>query len=390
MYASKLLTDSFGWSRPVPDPNLHGLDKQTINKIGPVLEPPTQENNSVQHPVSGIPQSDWVDHAERILRAMALTDNFARLILLAGHGSSSVNNPHATGLDCGACAGQTGEASARVVASLLNQPQVRDGLHQRGIHIPDDSWFLAALHDTTTDHVHLFDTEAIPDALAADLAQLQQWLEQAGDLTRMQRATLLGTAGLPDKAVEADVNRRARDWSQVRPEWALANNAAFIAAPRERTLGGDLDGRAFLHEYRWQQDQDFKILELIMTAPMVVANWINMQYYGSVVDNQTFGSGNKVLHNVVGGAIGVLEGNGGDLRVGLSMQSLHNGKDWVHEPLRLSVFIEAPQAAIDDIIARHELVRQLIEHNWIHLFQLNDNGETYQRDMSGVWQQCNF
>jgi hypothetical protein len=385
MYASKLLSDSFGWTRPVPDPFTQGLDKQKLDDIGPTLEDVPQEQRCAHHADSGIPQSDWVDNAERILRAMALTDNFARLVLLAGHGSTTVNNPHATGLDCGACAGQTGEASARVVAALLNQPLVRQGLQERGIIIPEDTWFLAGLHDTTTDDVRLFDTDAVPQALAQDLSQLRQWLEQAGDLTRLQRAALLGTSGLPDQAVEVDVRRRSNDWSQVRPEWALANNAAFIAAPRERTLGGNLDGRAFLHEYRWETDKDFKILELIMTAPMVVANWINMQYYGSVVDNRTFGSGNKVLHNVAGGAIGVLEGNGGDLRVGLPLQSLHDGKRWVHEPLRLSVFIEAPAEAMDDIIARHELVRQLVNNGWLNLFRIADDGGVYRRGRQGEW-----
>lgn len=387
MYAPKLLTDSFGWSRPVPDPFTQGLDQQTIDRIGPTLDEVPKAQICPHHADSGIPASDWVGHAERILRAMSMTDNFGRLVLLAGHGSTSVNNPHATGLDCGACAGQTGEASARVVVALLNQPAVRRDLQQRGIVIPDDTWFLAGLHDTTTDEVRLFDTDDVPKQMVQELVKLRQWLEQAGDLTRMQRSALLGIAGQTDQEVEANVRQRSRDWSQVRPEWALANNAAFIAAPRVRTAGMDLGGRAFLHDYQWQDDNDFQILELIMTAPMVVANWINMQYYGSVVDNQRFGSGNKVLHNVVGGAIGVLEGNGGDLRVGLPMQSLHDGKRWVHEPLRLSVFIEAPQAAIDVIIARHEQVRQLVENGWLHLFQIGEDGGVSRRVSDAHWEQ---
>ena len=265
---------------------------------------------------------------------------------------------------------------------------MRRGLAERGIAIPEDTWFLAGLHDTTTDILRLFDTDEVPAALAPDLERLRQWLEQAGDLTRMERATLLGIGGLPDRAVEAEVRRRSRDWSHVRQEWALANNAAFIAAPRARTAGMDLGGRAFLHEYVWQQDEGFKILELIMTAPMVVANWINMQYYGSVVDNRRFGSGNKVLHNVVGGAIGVLEGNSGELRVGLPLQSLHDGRRWVHEPLRLSVFIEAPETAIDEIVARHVLVRQLVDNGWLHLLRLGEDDGVRRRLPGGVWERC--
>ncbi|HQT25795.1 MAG TPA: Na-translocating system protein MpsB, partial [Burkholderiales bacterium] len=203
--------------------------------------------------------------------------------------------------------------------------------------------------------------------------------------------TLLGISGLSDRGVESDVRRRSRDWSEVRPEWALAGNAAFIAAPRFRTAGLDLEGRAFLHEYVWREDREFKILELIMTAPMVVGNWINMQYYGSVVDNQHFGSGNKVLHNIVGGAIGVLEGNGGDLRVGLPLQSLHDGRQWVHEPLRLSVFIEAPREAIEGIIGRHEIVRNLVNNGWIHLFQIDgSSGEISKWHLGYRWEMSGF
>lgn len=156
-------------------------------------------------------------------------------------------------------------------------------------------------------------------------------------------------------------------------------------APSLPRRGADLDGRAFLHDYDWQDDADFCVLGLIMTAPMVVANWINMQYYGSLVDNQTFGSGNRVLYNIVGGSIGVFEGNGGDLRVGLPMQSLHNGKRWMHEPVRLSVFIEAPDKAMDDIIARHGTVRHLVDNGWLHLFRIADEGEVYRRVGENDW-----
>jgi uncharacterized protein YbcC (UPF0753/DUF2309 family) len=123
-----------------------------------------------------------------------------------------------------------------------------------------------------------------------------------------------------------------------------------------------------------------------MTAPMVVAGWINLQYYGSTTDNRRFGSGNKVLHNVVGGAVGVLEGNAGDLRVGLPMQSLHDGKQWMHEPMRLSVFLRAPQEAMDDIIKRHDLVRQMLDNGWLHLFRMDDRGDIHRRVPGKGWQ----
>ena len=123
-----------------------------------------------------------------------------------------------------------------------------------------------------------------------------------------------------------------------------------------------------------------------MTAPMVVTNWINMQYYASVVDNKRYGSGNKVLHNVVGGNVGVFEGNGGDLRIGLPMQSLHDGEHWRHTPLRLSVFIQAPQEPMDAIIAKHETVRQLLDNEWLHLFRLEDGSGVWRYRPGGNWE----
>ena len=325
------------------------------------------------------------DLAAGMLRAMSLARGLARLVVLIGHGSETRNNPHAAGLDCGACCGQTGEVNARVAAALLNDPEVRAGLGARGIDLPTATRFLAGLHNTTTDAVMLFDLDELPSSHEADLAELRGWLDAAGDRARVERAPRLGLPAGDRDALRAAVTARAQDWAEVRPEWGLANNAAFIVAPREHCRHLDLAGRSFLHDYRWEQDEGFAILELIMTAPMVVTHWINLQYYASTVDNQRYGSGNKVLHNVVGGHLGVFEGNGGDLHIGLPLQSLHDGERWVHEPLRLSVFIEAPRPAIDAVLAKHDKVRELVDNHWLYLFQLDASERAVHARRNRAW-----
>lgn len=180
--------------------------------------------------------------------------------------------------------------------------------------------------------------------------------------------------------------KRSRDWSQVRPEWGLAGNTAFIAAPRQRTRDAAFDGRVFLHNYDYRQDADGAVLSLIMNAPMVVASWINLQYYASTVDNRRFGSGNKALHNVVG-TMGIFEGNGGDLRLGLPWQSLHDGQRLRHEPLRLTVIIEAPAVMIETVLENHDNVRQLIDNHWLHLIRIDPiNGCCFRYLGSQHWQ----
>lgn len=360
--AVKLLADSLGKTRGVRSEDA-GLSRDAAGRRKPRLV------SSVGGAAIGLGARG--DLAAGILRAMSLTKNFARLVLLLGHGSETRNNPHAAGLDCGACCGQTGEVNARAAAALLNEYDLRKELTARGIHVPEETRFVAGLHNTTTDDVVLFDLDELPASHAGDLAGLRTRLADAGERARFERSGGLGLGALEPSRLHDAVRRRARDWAEVRPEWGLANNASFIVAPREHCRHLNLDGRSFLHEYRFEEDDDFATLELIMTAPMVVTHWINLQYYASTVDNARYGSGNKVLHNVVGGHLGVFEGNGGDLRTGLAMQSVHDGQRWVHTPLRLSVFIEAPRHAIVAVLEKHDHLRALVANGWIDLFQID-------------------
>lgn len=362
-YAGALIRDSLGLSKPRSAQSA-GLGRDDLDARKPRLLG-TTTGGPLELPAR-------CELAEGMLRGMSLTREFARVVLFVGHGSMTHNNPHAAGLDCGACCGQTGEVNARVAAALLNDGEVRRGLEQRGIVIPESTRFVAALHNTTTDEVELFELDEVPTSHRADLDTLRAWLTQASGRTRAERATLLGLQRADPPQLERSIRGRTTDWAQVRAEWGLANNAAFIVAPREHCRHLDLQGRSFLHEYRYKEDEGFGVLEQIMTAPMVVTHWINFQYYASTVDNARYGSGNKVLHNVVGGHLGVFEGNGGDLRIGLPMQSLHDGERWVHTPLRLSVFIEAPREAMMSVLERHAHVRALVMNGWLSLYQLDD------------------
>jgi uncharacterized protein YbcC (UPF0753/DUF2309 family) len=325
----------------------------------------------------------------QVLRALGLDRNIAPLVLLVGHGSQSDNNAHAAALDCGACCGQTGEVNARVLAQLLNDSAVRDGLQGQGIHIPTNTIFVAALHNTTTDEVEGFDLDLLPKEKYALWTKLEPALYAAGDMVRRERAADVDIHPAADHAtLLKTMRRRANDGAQTRPEWGLADNAAFIIAPRQRTKHLNLDGRSFLHDYDSAKDRDDSLLEMLMTAPMLVTHWINLQYHASTCDPLHMGCGNKVLHNVVGGHIGVFEGNGGDLRIGLSKQSLHNGKQWMHEPVRLTVLIEAPATSIERIINKHSVVRQLVENGWLHLWRYEENA--LMRYLNGRWANLSF
>lgn len=321
----------------------------------------------------------WSDYAMNALKNMGLTRDFSSLVLIVGHGSETQNNAFASSLDCGACGGHAGDINARFLADLLNHPSIRQRLAERGLTIPASTCFVAAIHETVSDSLFLLDREKVPERFRADLNRLEELMQKATRSAQRERQ-VVRSVYLAKGAL-----KRSQNWSEVRPEWGLAGNACFIVAPRAWTEGLNFGSRSFLHDYSWQLDEDFKVLELIMTAPMVVTNWINLQYYASTVAPAVYGSGSKVLHNIVNEA-GVLEGNAGGFRIGLPWQSVHDGAQFVHEPLRLSVLIAAPEAAIERIIAQHAVVRSLVENEWLFILRLDDERSVSLRRQGGTYE----
>jgi uncharacterized protein YbcC (UPF0753/DUF2309 family) len=326
-------------------------------------EPVLDHDPAADHALPvGLAVRERVEYAATAFELMGW-EQFGRVVVFAGHASQTTNNPFDASLDCGACAGNPGGPSARVLATICNDETVRERLRERGVEIPADTVFVAGQHNTTTDEVELYATD-VPESHEADIERLQADLERARVGAAAERA---GDMGAGADAGVRETERRAADWAETRPEWGLAGNAAFVVGPRSLTADLDLDGRSFLHSYDWSTDPNGEALEAIVTGPMVVTQWINTQYYFATVDPAVYGSGSKVTHNPVGN-VGVYQGNGGDLMTGLPLQSLMSGTDEpYHQPLRLSTVIHAPVERVTDVLAEHDEVTELLENNWLSL-----------------------
>ncbi len=361
-YAAKMILSSLGKL------------KTNINMSAMGLGQKEQEN--IQLDMQSLSFENKVSLGFNALKNMGLISNFAKYVFFLGHGSETSNNAYASALECGACAGHNGQANAQVLANILNDTQLRLELKAKGIDIPEDTVFMSGWHNTVKDELIFDENKSLNQEQKNELSDYQKIFDTAIEKTRFERAQKMPwCSNLTDDELKTESYYKANDWSEIRPEWGLAKNASFIIGRRKLTRELDLEGRAFLHDYDSKQDPDLAILELIMTAPMIVTNWINMQYYASTVAGDKFGAGNKVINNVVGG-IGCLEGNQSDLLSGLTEQSVCYQGQYFHEPLRLQVFIEADPGAIETIMHKHQIVRDLIQNSWLKVISIDpEHGE---------------
>ena len=283
-------------------------------------------------------------------------------------------------MDCGACGGRHGDPNARTFAVMANNPLVRDELQQRGIQIPQDTWFLPAKHDTTSDKVAFYDVIDIPESHRDDFEKLNEICIKGGEQQALERCKKIPGApkNMTAKEAFAHVESRSFDWANSRPEWGLSGNASFIVGRRAMTKGLSLGGRCFMHSYDCLSDPEGVFLEKIMTAPLVVTEWINMQYYTSATDPWKYGSGSKVIHNVVGG-VGVMYGAQSDLATGLPLQTVNDGDAHFHEPMRLLILIEANKEIISEIIGKHEVLQKFFNNGWLNLVAVDSNSFDYHR-----------
>lgn len=345
------------------------MDKHSILTIENINGERSEDGLQIGYTVD-----EMTDRIENLLRSIGLTSNFAPLVYVVGHGSSSVNNTHYAGYDCGACSGRPGSVNARVLSYIGNHSEVRDKLKARGIEIPTTTQFIGALHDTSRDEMVYFDLKLL--SVENFKAHQENKLKFKRALTqnakeRSRRFISINTHK-KSETIHKKVKIRTVSLFETRPELNHATNSLAIVGRRSFTENVFLDRRAFMNSYNYLKDPTGTYLLSILNAVAPVCGGINLEYYFSRVDNQKLGAGTKLPHNVMG-LIGVANGIDGDLRTGLPSQMIE-----VHDPLRLMVIIEHFPSIVDEVIQRNPATFEWFKNEWVKLAVVNpETAEIY-------------
>jgi uncharacterized protein YbcC (UPF0753/DUF2309 family) len=320
---------------------------------------------------SGYTRDEMVNVVANVLTTMGLRDNFCSLVLIVGHGSSSLNNPHEAAHDCGATGGGRGGPNARAFAQMANDPRVRELLQARGLRVPETTWFLGAYHNTCDDSMTYYDEQLVPWQLRDAVDDAKGAMAQACRLDAHERCRRFESAAfdLDPQAALTHAESHAYDLAQPRPEYGHATNAVCIVGRRERTRGLFLDRRAFLVSYDPTQDPSGSILSALLRSVGPVGAGINLEYYFSFVDPTGYGCGTKLPHNIVG-LVGVMDGHASDLRTGLPWQMVE-----IHEPVRLLTIVEATTKTLERVLAEEQALASLVNNAWIQLVAWDPDSE---------------
>jgi uncharacterized protein YbcC (UPF0753/DUF2309 family) len=332
---------------------------------------------------SGFTVREMADIVRHVLEDIGIYDRLAPLVLVVGHGSISLNNPHESAHDCGACGGGRGGPNARAFAQMANDPLVRRLLAEQDLPIPDDTWFVGAQRNTCNNGVTFYDEDLVPAQHQASFQRTREAIETARRREAHERCRRFDSAPqwYPPLAALAHVEGRAADLAQPRPEYGHATNAFCVIGRRARTRGLFLDRRAFLVSYDPTRDQDDSILSRLMAAVVPVVAGISLEYYFSYVDPVGYGCGTKLPHNVTS-LLGVMDGAQSDLRTGLPWQMVE-----IHEPARLSIVVEATPERVRRVVKDNPAIERLVRNRWIWLACLDaESGALWEFRSTGFVQ----
>jgi uncharacterized protein YbcC (UPF0753/DUF2309 family) len=330
----------------------------------------------------GYTQDEMATRVINVLRGIGLVSDFAQLVMFVGHGSSSRNNPLRSAYDCGACGGRPGRINARAFCIMANDRQVRALVAERaGISIPESTHFIGAFHNTCSDQIEYFDLDRIPLSHQNLFSEIRRDLTEATRQNAFERCRRFAQAGVKsvDQAAEEALSRSYM-LAEARPEYGHATNAICIVGPRGATRGLFFDRRSFLVSYDSTIDADASILLGILRAVVPVCGGINLEYLFSAMDNEVYGAGTKLPHNIVS-LVGIMNGTSSDLRTGLPMQMVE-----IHEPVRQLLVVIGTQEQLEKAIASDAMIERNFAGGWMRVVLKNrDSGALMWRTSSGQY-----